>query len=290
MTLSVLSGVRDIADQYDALILDLWGVVHNGVEPYPGVLDCLDKLRGAGKKVLLLSNAPRSSAKVVVQVAGFGIPRESYDGVVTSGDVTHLCVSRRDDDWHAALGHNFFHVGPERDWGLLDGAGVTEVENMDAADFILTSGLRDDERETEVDYEDEFKRAIARNLPMICANPDLSVVRGDKMVLCAGSLAGYYEKLGGRVRYHGKPYARGYAVCFEILGGIDPARVLAVGDSFRTDIAGANAAGIASLFVAGGIHGAELFEADGSLNAAKVTTAAQAAGHMPTAAIPGFYW
>ncbi len=290
MALPILDGVRDIADQYDAFILDLWGVVHNGVAPYPGVLDCLDKLRAAGKKILLLSNAPRVSPRVKEQIAGFGIPPEAYDGVVTSGDVTRLCVERRDDDWHAALGQSFFHVGPKRDWGLLDGAGVTEVDDMTAADFVLTSGLRDDETETEADYTDEFKSAVARRLPMICANPDLSVVRGDKMVLCAGSLAAHYESLGGEVRYHGKPYARAYQVCFEILDGIASQRIIAVGDSFRTDIAGANAAGISSLFVVGGIHGGELFEADGGLTAEKVSAAATDAGHMPSAAIPGFYW
>jgi HAD superfamily hydrolase (TIGR01459 family) len=291
MSLPILNGVREIAGQYDALILDLWGVVHNGVEVYPGVLDCLAKLRGAGKKVLLLSNAPRVSAKVAVQIAGFGMPREAYDGVVTSGDVTRLCVSSRDDDWHAALGETFYHVGPERDEGLLDGAGVTEVDDIENADFILNSGLRDDERETEADYRDLFSQALARSLPMICANPDLSVVRGDRMVLCAGSLAVFYETLGGEVRYHGKPHARAYEVCFDILDGIDQSRVLAVGDSFRTDIAGANAAGIASLFVAGGIHAEELSgPGGGPLNADKVSAAATAAGHAPTAAIAGFYW
>lgn len=291
MTLPILDGVRDIAEQYDALILDLWGVVHNGVEPYPGVLDCLDKLRGAGKRVLLLSNAPRVAARVEVQIAGFGVPRAAYDGVVTSGDVTRLCVGRRDDDWHAALGQSFFHVGPERDWGLLDGVGVTEVDDMARADFVLTSGLRDDESECEEDYRDIFGQALARSLPMICANPDLSVVRGDKMVLCAGSLAAFYETLGGEVRYHGKPHARAYQVCFDILDGVSPDRMMAVGDSFRTDIAGANAAGIKSLFVVGGIHGDELSAADGGhLDADKVNAAAEASGHMPSAAIAGFYW
>jgi HAD superfamily hydrolase (TIGR01459 family) len=288
MSLPLLSGVRDIADQYDALILDLWGVVHNGVEPYPGVLDCLSQLHAAGKKVVLLSNAPRQSEKVEVQVAGFGVPRTAYDILVTSGDVTRLHVARRDDDWHARLGKHFFHVGPERDYGLLDDTGVEETDDLARADFVLCSGLRDDETETESDYDDLFTKARARNLPMICANPDLSVMRGDAMVLCAGSLAVHYENMGGDVRYNGKPHAPGYELCFERLGDIPRDRIIAVGDSFRTDIAGANGVGIDSLFVLGGIHGEEL--GGDQANADDINAAAVAAGQMPTAAIQGFFW
>ncbi len=290
MTLPLLNGIREIAERYDALILDLWGVVHNGVEPYPGVLDCLAKLHGAGKRIVLLSNAPRASEKVTVQVAGFGVPREAYDILVTSGDVTRLGVSQRDDDWHTALGERFYHIGPERDWGLLDGTGVTEVDDLEAAEFVLTSGLRDDETETEEDYRSEFEQALSRNLPMICANPDLSVMRGDHMVLCAGSLAVAYERMGGNVRFHGKPHARAYEVCFERLGDVPRDRIVAVGDSFRTDIAGARGVGIDSLFVLTGIHAGELGGPSGAPDAARIEAAAAEAGHMPTAAIAGFFW
>jgi HAD superfamily hydrolase (TIGR01459 family) len=288
MTLPLIAGVSEIADRYDALILDLWGVVHNGVEPYPGVLDCLAKLHDVGKKIVLLSNAPRQSEKVEGQVAGFGVPRAAYDVLVTSGDVTRLHVERRDDDWHAALGQRYFHVGPERDHGLLHGTGVDEVEDIADADFVLTSGLYDDDVDTEADYDALFGQARSRDLPMICANPDLSVMRGDKMVLCAGSLAVHYENMGGNVRYNGKPHAPGYELCFERLDGIPRDRIIAVGDSFRTDIAGANGVGIDSLFILGGIHAAEL--AGDQPDAAKVEAAAREAGHMPTAAISGFYW
>ena len=288
MTLPLINGVSDIAEQYDALILDLWGVVHNGVEPYPGVLDCMSKLHEAGKKVVLLSNAPRTSDKVKDQVAGFGVPREAYDVLVTSGDVTRLHVERRDDDWHAALGQNYFHVGPKRDHGLLHGTGVDEVDDLADADFVLTSGLYDDDVDTQADYDDLFAQARAMNLPMICANPDLSVMRGDKMVLCAGSLAVHYENMGGNVRYNGKPHAPGYELCFERLAGIDKSRIIGVGDSFRTDIAGANNVGIDSLFVLGGIH-SELLN-DNQPDAQAIEAAAVEAGQMPTAAIPGFYW
>ena len=288
MTLPLLAGVSEIADQYDALILDLWGVVHNGVEPYPGVLDCMAKLHEAGKKVVLLSNAPRQSDKVKDQVAGFGVPREAYDVLVTSGDVTRLHVQRRDDDWHAALGQKYFHVGPDRDHGLLHGTGVDEVKDMADADFVLTSGLYDDEVDTEADYDEIFAKARSRNLPMICANPDLSVMRGTKMVLCAGSIAAHYEKMGGEVRYNGKPYPPGYELCFERLGGIEKSRIIGVGDSFRTNIAGANNVGIASLFVLSGIHAEEL--GGDQQDAVKIEAAAIKAGHMPTAAVAGFYW
>jgi HAD superfamily hydrolase (TIGR01459 family) len=288
MTLPLINGVSDIAEQYDALILDLWGVVHNGVEPYPGVLDCMAKLHEAGKKVVLLSNAPRQSDKVKDQVAGFGVPREAYDVLVTSGDVTRLQVERRSDDWHAALGQKYFHVGPERDHGLLHGTGVDEVGDISDADFVLTSGLYDDDVDTEADYDDLFSKARTKDLPMICANPDLSVMRGDKMVLCAGSLAVHYENMGGNVRYNGKPHAPGYELCFERLEGIDKSRIIGVGDSFRTDIAGADNVGIASLFVLSGIHAEEL--GGDQPDATKIEAAADKAGHMPTAAIGGFYW
>jgi len=288
MTLPLINGVSDIAEQYDALILDLWGVVHNGVEPYPGVLDCMAKLHEAGKKVVLLSNAPRQSEKVTGQVAGFGVPREAYDVLVTSGDVTRLQVERRADDWHAALGQRYLHVGPERDHGLLHGTGVDEVDDIADADFVLTSGLYDDNVDTESDYDDLFGLARARDLPMICANPDLLVMRGDKTILCAGSLAVHYEKMGGNVRYNGKPHAPGYELCFERLGGIEKSRIIGVGDSFRTDIAGANNVGIASLFVLSGIHAEEL--GGDQPDATKIEAAADKTGHMPTAAIGGFYW
>jgi HAD superfamily hydrolase (TIGR01459 family) len=291
MGIEIISGLRDIADRYDVLILDLWGVVHNGVEPYPGVLDCFDELHGAGKRIVLLSNAPRVNEKVQLQVAGFGVPRESYDQLVTSGDITRLSVSRREDPWFAALGKRYFHVGPERDWGLLEGAGVDEVDDLAAAEFVLCSGLYDDNTETADDYAEIFKKARGRDLPMICANPDLFVVRGERTVPCAGALGVAYEEMGGNVRYGGKPYPLAYEVCFTMLAETPKSRILAVGDSFRTDIAGANGAGIASLFIVGGIHADELgLGSDGGFDAEALTKAAQAAGHLPTAAVGGFYW
>tara|TARA_A100001037_G_scaffold44941_2_gene36079 strand:- start:14455 stop:15330 length:876 start_codon:yes stop_codon:yes gene_type:complete len=290
MTVPIIDGVSTLAPRYDAMILDMWGLIHDGVAPYPGVPECLDRLREHGVRALFLSNAPRPSDKVVDRLRDMGIRDDQYERVITSGDVTRDALSRRFDDWHAALGTRCLLIGPQRDWGLVDGLEFEMVESVEAADFLLNTGLYDDESEGLADYADRLARARDLELPMVCANPDLSVMRGEKLVLCAGSLAKAYEDLGGDVRYHGKPHARPYEFCFEALAGVPRERILAAGDSLRTDIAGANAAGIDGVFVMGGLHAEELIGDGQSDPSPALQDFVMSSGHRPVAAIHRFNW
>ena len=208
-----------------------------------------------------------------------------------SGDVTREALAQRDDRWHAALGASYFHIGPERDLGLLDGLDYRATPAIAEADFLLCTGLFDDSAESVGDYAKLFDEARARALPMVCVNPDLTVMRGEAEVPCAGSLAAAYQGSGGEVRYHGKPYGRAYEACFARLGGVARARILVVGDSLRTDIAGAEAAGLDAVLVTGGIHADELGAGPGGASLAQRLEAACAReGARPMAALPAFVW
>jgi HAD superfamily hydrolase (TIGR01459 family) len=254
----ILSGLSQWAGQYDALVCDLWGVVHNGRVATPSACDALIRFRQAGGKVALLSNAPRPSSAVEVQLDGFGVPREAWDSVVTSGDVTREAINRRPDAWHQALGRRCFHLGPARDKPLFEGLDVDPAGEVEAADFILCTGLLNDETETAETYRPLFERTIPRGQRFLCANPDRAVMRGPQRVPCAGALSQLYANMGGEVREYGKPHANAYALCFERLHGVEPKRVLAIGDGLLTDIAGANAIGLDALFIWEGVHGAEI--------------------------------
>lgn len=291
MTLQTIAGLAELSGRYDAAILDSWGVLHNGVEVYPGVLDCLAHIRKAGWRTVVLSNAPRTGDSVAAQVEGFGIPPSSYDGIVTSGDLARAALAARADPFHAALGRRFFHLGPERDYGLLDGLDYARVSELAECDFVLNTGLYYDETETEADYAALLADAKARELPMLCANPDVEVIRGGRRIPCAGAVAEAYERIGGAVAYHGKPTVAAYDACVAKLPGVAADRVLAVGDSLATDIAGAAGAGIDTLFVVGGIHADEFGYAPGAdLNAAVLEAALAVRGAVVTAAIASLVW
>ncbi len=247
-------GIAGLADKYDAFILDLWGVVHNGLAPLPGVLDCLARLRDAGKSVLFLSNAPRSASVVVAFLDGIGIGSDCYHRIVTSGDAARRALRLRQDDWHARLGWAYYYLGKEVDAGMLDRTDYVAVDTIDAAEFILDLGLADAVRETVETYLPILESGLAAGLPMVCGNPDLIVHIGASEQACAGALAKAYEDRGGNVYWHGKPHRAVYDLCFSHLDGIPAERILAVGDSLRTDIAGANNAGLDSLFAVSGIH------------------------------------
>lgn len=284
--------MASLAGRYDGAILDLWGVLHDGERPIPGTIDCLAELRSAGWRLILLSNAPRRAAPVVAQVAEIGIPRDAYDGLVTSGDLTRAALADRGDAWHVALGPRFYHLGPERDWGLLDGLPYERTDAHQDCDFILNTGLFDDEAETAETYSGFLGEALAAGVPMICANPDREILRGERRIPCAGAVAQAYEAMGGPVRYHGKPDRGAYDACFALMPGVDEKRIVAVGDAMVTDIAGAAAAGIHSVFVLSGIDGGG-FGADdlGQLpDPARLDALAAASGAVPTAAMRAFVW
>lgn len=280
-----LRGLAPLAAGYDGFILDLWGVIHDGVRPYPGATDCLRALRAAGKRAVLLSNAPRRAEPVREQLRAMGIEDALYDGVMTSGEATHLMLRDRLDPWYAALGRRVFHLGPERDRNVVAGLDLDLVDDPAGAGFVLNTGPDDHLDPTDpAAFDPVLHACAAARLPMICANPDLEVIRGGVRVVCAGTLAQRYAALGGDVRSLGKPDPAIYAPVLDMLG-VERARVLAVGDALRTDIAGAAAAGVESCWVLGGLHGEHLGE-----DAAEIEAEAARAGLRPVATLPRFVW
>jgi HAD superfamily hydrolase (TIGR01459 family) len=289
MTITVIDGMRALAPRYDGFILDLWGVVHDGVAPFPGVLDCMERLIAAGKRVVLLSNAPRRADDVVRRIAKIGVPARLYHGVMSSGEEAWQGLARREEPFYAALGRRCLHICSERDLEIRDGLDLDWVSTPAEADFILNTGPAEWE-DTHEDYAPLLEAARARDLPMVCANPDLVVMHGGRPALCAGAIAEQYEALGGRVRWHGKPYESVYDSCLGLLGIADKRRILAIGDSLRTDIAGAAGAGIASLLIVGGIHAADFTAAGGGLDRDRVAAAIRDSGTSPIGVAASFAW
>jgi HAD superfamily hydrolase (TIGR01459 family) len=256
--IQILSGLHDIADDYDALVCDVWGVLHNGRVPFLAAADALRAFRERRGPVVLLSNAPRLVATLMKQFEHIGVPTDCFDAVVTSG------VAARSELAARARGHKLamFHLGPERDRDVFEGLDVESV-SADEAEVVLCTGLFDDDHETPDDYAGRLAELKERSLTMLCANPDIVVQRGGQLVYCAGALAREYEKIGGEVIYFGKPHPAIYDLTLETMRktcGRTVTRVLAVGDGMATDLAGANAMGFDALFVAHGIHAAELGE------------------------------
>jgi HAD superfamily hydrolase (TIGR01459 family) len=275
----IIGGLREIAGQYDALICDVWGVVHNGVHAFEPAVDALRRFRQERGRVVLLTNAPRPPSGVEEQLPTYGVPRDCYDSVVTSGGAARDDLAAR-----AARGRlQIAHVGPDRDLGLFAGLDV-ELCSPEKAEVVLCSGLYDDDNETPEHYREILGRMKARNLTMICANPDVVVQRGGKLVHCAGGVARAYEDLGGKVAYYGKPHAPIYAVALKAAG--NPVRPLVIGDALETDILGANMMGMDALFVARGIHSGDL----GALTPENLAQLFGGRGVMARAAIDALTW
>ncbi len=288
MDTRLIDRLGEIAPRYDGFILDLWGVIHDGAAPLPGAVECLAALKDAGKRIALLSNAPRRAADVVARITRIGVPA-LYDCVMSSGEEAWQHLFRRDDPFYAQLGWRCLHIGSERDTGMREGLPLEFVEDVAESELILNTGPAgwDDRLE---DYDPLLHRAGARDLPMICANPDLVVLYQGRLALCAGALARRYEELGGRVRWHGKPYPSIYDTCLGLLGIADRTRILAVGDSLATDIAGAAAAGLDSLLIAGGVHAEEFAAAGGTPDPQRVAAALAAFAYRPIAVAPSLRW
>jgi HAD superfamily hydrolase (TIGR01459 family) len=279
---------RALAGGYDVLLSDVWGVVHNGVAATPEACDALTRFRQQGGSVVLITNAPRPGAVVArLTLDRLGVPREAYDGIVSSGDVTHALIAAR-------AGLRVFHIGPHRDVAIFDGLDAPRAAALDSADYAVCSGLADDTVETPQDYHALIEEMRKHHLTMICANPDIVVERGDRLVYCAGAIADLYAAAGGPVIYAGKPHRPIYEEALRIADtarGKAPAqeRVLAIGDSVRTDLKGAIAFGIDCLFVAGGIHAEELGGRD-NLNADALAEVFAAAGLFPKAVMRRLAW
>ncbi len=247
----LISGLSQIAPDHDALICDVWGVVHDGSRHHPAAADALYRFKEKYGPVVLLTNAPRVPAEVAAQCASYGLPPDCYDAIVSSGGAAREELARRSATRTLAL----HYIGPDRDLPMIEGLDIRRTDIAEA-DVSLAIGLRDDMTETPADYGNELAAMKARGLTMLCANPDLVVHRGTKLVYCAGSLAKDYETLGGQVIYYGKPHLPVYQAALAAAG--NPKRPLAVGDGLLTDIKGANAAGLEVLFIADGVHGEEI--------------------------------
>ena len=284
-----LPGFSALADRYDGFILDLWGVIHDGVQALPGAVDCLSRLRAAGKRTLLLSNVPRPNHAVQAQMRPMGIGDDLYTAILTSGQAVHEALRDRPDLWWAELGRNVFHLGPARDRPVLDGLDFIRVDDPANAHFVLNTGPDDHANPTDLAaFEDVLAACRRHGLPMICANPDLVVIRGGQRVLCAGSLAVRYQELGGDVRSLGKPDPAIYQPALERLG-LAPSRILAVGDALHTDMAGAASVGLDACWVLGGIH-AEALGGPDHYDLAAAAALAAAEGLAPVASVARFSW
>lgn len=244
--------ISPLIDNYEYFVLDLWGVIHDGTKTYPGVIERLTELKNAGKKVCFLSNAPRRSAKVAALLEKLGVGRDLYDFILTSGEAAHRHIFE--------LKHSgfYYYIGPEKDADLLDGLAGRPTDAAAKADFAIITGFDDGNYEISSKMP-QLVDAHKNNLELICANPDLTVVKqSGEELLCAGILAREYQKMGGKVTYFGKPYDLVYNQVFNLFSIDNKAKILAVGDGIETDILGANHAGIDSALIAGGIFANEL--------------------------------
>lgn len=245
----------DLAPSYDVILSDVWGVVHNGLKATPEACDALAAFRNKGGQVVLITNAPRPREEVAKQIAQFGVPRDTYDAIASSGDVTRSVIQSRH-------GQSLYHLGPARDKPIFTGLDVTFAP-LESADYVVCSGLENDDHETAEDYRPRLEQMLARKLFMVCGNPDVVVERGPRLVYCAGAIADLYKAMGGEVLYAGKPYRPIYDLALSLAKGNTPLnRVLAIGDSLRTDLAGANSAGLDFVFLTAGIHAADFADED----------------------------
>ncbi|CCV06168.1 conserved hypothetical protein [Mesorhizobium metallidurans STM 2683] len=277
----IIGSLADLSGAYAAILCDVWGVVHNGEWHFPAAAEALATARTMKIPVVLITNSPRRSADVVAQMNAIGVPAAAYDRVVTSGDVTR--------DLIAEGPRKIFHIGADRDFTLYDGLDVDLVEEFEASGVVCT-GLFDDEAEKPEDYADLLRRLRARNLPFICANPDIMVERGQRMIGCAGALTRDYAQLGGRTLIAGKPFAPVYDVALrevaELLGRpVERSAVLAIGDGMMTDIKGAADNGFDVLYVSGGIHARDYGDPL-QPDPARLAAFLEKHGYRPVAVIP----
>ena len=258
-----LKGINEISDKFDVYFIDLWGVIHNGVQCYPEALKVLEKLKEQNKKIVLISNAPRPAAVVKVFLETIGLKSSCYDFLVTSGDITREYISLNSSK------KNFYHLGPTRDIDLFKDLNVTLTSKEECEEIICT-GLVSDEEEKLQDYKTLLDFFLNKKIPLICANPDEVVARGEKIVFCAGALANQYKQEGGVVRYFGKPYSEIYSFALKKIRAHKDYKdkkeinTLVIGDNIKTDIKGANLSNLDSVLILNGIY--KDFFRDGTVN------------------------
>ena len=235
-----LSHLSEIYKNYDTFIIDLWGVIHNGVALNSSAISAIEQLNNNSKKIVFLSNAPRPSSKVVNFLLKMNMERKYLSNVITSGEAAMHAINKNQ------FGKTFFHLGPPRDTSVFEKIKNNKTD-LESCDFIICTGLFDEHEDDLQYYKNFLKKHISKKL--ICTNPDLTVHRGNVEELCAGSVAKVFEKLGGEVVYFGKPYKEVYKMCFNT-----NEKVLAIGDNLRTDIKGANNLNIDCIFISEGVH------------------------------------
>ena len=277
-TLHFVESLRELTSDVDVVLSDIWGVVHNGVASFPEACKALHNFRSQGGTVIMITNSPLLPDSLQQQLRHLGVPDDTYDAIASSGDLTRLYVADHP-------GRRVFWIGPDRHDSIHRGLDAP-LASLDEADYIICTGPYDDETESPEDYRGMMLKARERKLTLVCANPDIVVERGDRLIYCAGAIAELYRELGGEVIFYGKPhrpiYERAIALAGERQGHpIDRKRVLAIGDSVRTDVAGARGFGIDCLFVTRGIH-SEQFEGLDQLDPASVR---ELFGHPPRALI-----
>jgi HAD superfamily hydrolase (TIGR01459 family) len=277
----ILSSIAPLAATSDAWIVDIWGVMHNGARAHAAAGDACRRFRAQGGVVVLLSNAPRPFSAVVPHMTSLGVAADAYDIGVTSGDATRELVA-------AWQGRPLLHIGPERDRGLFQGYDV-RLSTPEVAEVVVCSGLYDDSKETPADYARLFDRLLARRVPMICANPDILVERGEQLIYCAGALAADYAARGGEVTYAGKPHAPIYERTLREIARLEgrplePGRILCIGDGLETDLLGAHNAGLRSVFIA-----SPIFLPQGLTEASLAALLADRP-FAPVAALPALSW
>jgi HAD superfamily hydrolase (TIGR01459 family) len=293
-----MRGMAELAARYDAFLVDSYGVLHDGSKLYPGTVDCLRRLRAAGKRIVVLTNTPRLAATVSNEIARVGVERDCYDLLISAGELTHAMLAEASPSLGLVRGQRFFYLGPERSREIASSVPFDQTDRIDDADFMVITGLFPG-LDRELDYESLLTTARARGLLAVCANPDRIAIRAGRLGLCAGAIAARYETLGGTVRYLGKPHTEIYAMAMKQLCGIDAARVAAVGDALATDIAGARNGGLDSIFVVAGIHAEEVqrLSSNGADDArtrvpldVDLEALFERAGVRPTLAVPRFAW
>jgi HAD superfamily hydrolase (TIGR01459 family) len=286
------AGLSQIASGYDAILCDVWGVLIDGVSHFPAAADALKRFRAAGGTVLLITNASRPNDEVRRQLSGLGVPQDCFDDLVSAGELTLQEIVARENQ-------ACFHLGPPRDQGLFEEAnrrlrGGLRLVGPEEADYVVCTGLVDDDRETPQDYDERLATLKRRSLPMLCANPDIVVGVGGRLYWCAGALARRYQEMGGEAVMFGKPHAPIYRAALDRLAGlrgkIEKSRVLAIGDGAETDLAGAGGAGLDCLFVTQGVHRDELYRSDGALDCAALERLTTAAKTKPAALAREVVW
>jgi len=283
----VIRGLGDIADGYDAFILDLWGCLHDGIAVYPAALEVLRRLNAAGKRTIILSNAPRRAHEVVTRIADMGIGPKLYDRLYTSGEETWRALSQDTIDALRGRGRRVYPIMAERDQAMLAGLNAVPVDDPAKADYILVTGTETGEEDI-AEFDPLLAPAAAGGVPLVCANPDLVVHRGGIEEICAGTIAQRYEALGGKVVWFGKPYPAIYRSIMEECR-LSPGRLLCVGDALRTDVAGGAGIGAATLFTVGGIHHEELL-VNNRIDLVRLVALCRKLGATPDFAIAHLGW